>query len=111
MDYSKLNDMCEWEREKAIFLIKIAQDLGMDTSGYGELAVNSNSGYTYLWLENYNFSLYMPINCKLKKSDVVALWTSSDNGAEEDFNLKDETSLKNIEDWTTAQEKNIKQED
>lgn len=42
------NKMCKWELEKAIFLQKTAVDLGMDLTGYGEVAVNKNSGYTYL---------------------------------------------------------------
>ena len=36
-------EMCEWERKKAIYLLNIAEDLGIDTSSYGELAVNPNN--------------------------------------------------------------------
>jgi hypothetical protein len=108
MEY-KLNDMCDWERKKAVFLMGIAEDLGISTSSYGEVAVNPNSGYTYLWSEDYNFSLYMPINCELKKSDVVALWTNSENGEEHEFNLKEDTTLKDIEDWAESQEKGEKE--
>jgi len=101
----KINDMCDWERKKAVFLMGIAEDLGIKLNGYGEVAVNSNSGYVYIWNENFNFSLYMPINCELKKNEVVALWTNSENGNEETFNLKKNTNLSDIENWATKQEK------
>ncbi len=51
-------DMCKWEMEKGIFLQKIAVDLGMDLTGYGFVESNKNSGYTYLWLEDYQFTVY-----------------------------------------------------
>ena len=111
MEY-KLDDMCDWERQKAIFLMSEAEKLGYSLKDYGEVAVNSNSGYTYIWSENYNFSLYMPINCELKKSDIVALWTNSDNGEEIEFNLNEDTTLKDIEDWAEEeQQKYINKED
>jgi hypothetical protein len=110
MDY-KFDDMQDWERQKAVFLMQISDNLGLKYgSSYGEIAVNPNSGYTYLWCEDYNFSLYMSINCELKKSDVVALWTNSDNGNEEEFNLKEETTLKEIEDWAEELNKTIKED-
>jgi len=104
MEY-KLNDMCAWERRKAIFLMGIAEDLGINLNSYGEVAVNNNSGYTYIWVEDYNFSLYMPIDCELKKSDVIALWTNSNNGEEEELNLKEDTTLKDIQVWAESLEK------
>lgn len=106
----KLNDMCDWERKKAVFLMGIAQDLGINLSSYGEVAVNKNSGYTYLWSEDYNFSLYMPISCDLIKSDIFALWTNQINGNEEEMQLTAETTLKDIEEWADSQEKGIKED-
>lgn len=106
----KLNNMCGWERKKAVFLMGIAEELGMNTDSYGEVAVNPNSGYTYLWSEDYNFSLYMHIDCELVKSEVVALWTNSEDGEEREFNLTNETTLQDIEEWTEEQEKSLKQE-
>jgi hypothetical protein len=94
----KLNNMCDWERKKAVFLMGIAEELGINTNSYGEVAVNSNSGYTYIWSEDYNFSLYMPINCKLKKSEVIALWSCSECGQEEETNLKESDDLSDIEE-------------
>lgn len=91
--------MCKWEMEKAIFLQKIAVDLGMDLTEYGEASVNKNSGYTYIWLENYSFSLYMRISCKLEKTDIFALWTNPDDGEEIEMQLKKNTTLSQIEEW------------
>lgn len=92
-------NMCKWEIEKAIFLQKTAVDLGMDLTGYGEVAVNQNSGYTYLWLEDYSFTLYMPINCDLLKTDVWALWTNPEDGEEHETNLISDTTLNDLEQW------------
>ena len=96
VNYEKMG---KWELEKAIFLQSVAVKLGMDVSGYGEVAVNPNSGYTYLWLEDYNFCLYMPINCDLVKSDVLAMWTSPEDGTEEEKSLEDGTTLNDLEEW------------
>jgi len=104
----KLNNMCKWERQKAIYLLEVAEGLGMDTSGYGELAVNKNSGYTYLWLEDYSFTLYLPINCELTKKDVMLIWTNSDNGNEEETELNNK-SLDDCYKWVEEQEKNARE--
>ena len=101
--------MGKWEIEKAVFLQKVAVDLGMDLSGYGEMGVNPNTGYTYLWLEDYNFTLYMPINCDLKKEDVYALWTDFNDGTEEEMDLKEYTTLNEIEEWAEELQKNVKE--
>jgi hypothetical protein len=103
MEY-KLNDMCDWERKKAIYLLSVADDLNMNLDCYGELAVNNNSNYTYLWLKDYNFSLYMPIDCELTKKDVRVLWTNSDDGEEREISLGDK-DLNDIEKWIEEQEK------
>ena len=92
-------NMGKWETEKAIFLQKVAVDLGMDVSGYGEVAVNPNSGYTYLWLEDYQFTLYMPINCDLVKTDVWALWTNPEDDEEVEMQLEKSTTLNDLEEW------------
>lgn len=97
MEY-KLENMGSWERQKACFLINTAEDLEMNLESYGFVDVNNNSGYTYLWSEDYNFSLYMPINCKLKKTDIYALWSCSECGQEEDTQLKTTDELNDIEE-------------
>lgn len=106
VNYENLNKMGSWERQKAMYLIRVAEDLGMDTEGYGELAVNENSGYTYLWLEDYYFTLYMPINCELQLSDVYALYSCPYNGEETETCLISDkkgiqtlTTLKDLEKW------------
>jgi hypothetical protein len=101
--------MCDWEIQKAGFLITEAGKLGMNVSGYGQVAVNPNSGYTYLWLEDYLFTLYMPINCELVKTDISAIWSNPENGEEEEYGLKADTTLNNLEEW--CQELQAKLED
>lgn len=102
--------MVGWERQKAMYLIQIAEGLGMDIDGYGELGVNPNSGYTYLWLEDYNFTLYMPINCDLKTSDVYALYSSPETGEEYEIELYNK-SLDDLSGWATFIEINEGDED
>ena len=70
--------MCDWELDKANFLIQTARQLGMNLQSYGEVSVNQNSGYTYLWSEDYPFSLFMPISCDLIREDVYVIYTSED---------------------------------
>ena len=104
------SNMGKWEMEKAIFLQSIAVQLGMDISGYGEVNVNQNSGYTYLWLEDYNFTLYMPINCDLVKSDVVALWTNPEDGEEISYDLSNTTTLRTLENWAESLDKKYRKD-
>lgn len=99
--------MCKWELEKAVFLQKIAVDLDMNLTGYGEVSVNPNSGFTYLWLEDYPFCLYMPINCDLIKTDVCAIWVNMENGDEEEFDLEGDTTLSDLEEWVNDLEKAV----
>lgn len=109
MELNKINEMCDWERKKAIFLMGIAEELGIDTTGCGEVAVNPNSGYTYLWSENYNFTLYMPINCELVKKDVYALWTNLEDRHEEETSIEG-MDLKDIEEWAEETEREYNEE-
>ena len=74
VNYEELNNMCEWERDKALYLVKIAEELGYDTKD-AYIGVNNNSGYTYIWSEWERFTLYMPISCDLQKSDIGAILT------------------------------------
>ena len=108
METSKLNTMCDWERQKAIFLMNYAENtLGMNLSSYGEIGVNPNSGYTYLWLEDYSFCLYMPINCDLSTDDIYCLWTNNENGEEIDMSCKDVISIKDLYDFVEECENSI----
>jgi hypothetical protein len=91
--------MTSWEIEKASYLILTAKELGMDLQSYGEVAVNEYSGYTYIWLEDYEFSLYMPINCELKRQDVYVLYTDMQTGEEHDESLAQFDVLNDIIEW------------
>lgn len=95
-----------WELEKGLYLINIASKLKMELNEYTIIDVNNNSGYVYLWCENYNFSLYMPINCDLIKADVYALYTNFENGEESEISCKDFTHVSQIEDWCEEVENN-----
>ena len=88
-----------WELSKAIYLVQTARNLGMDLRGSGEVGVNPNGGYTYLWLEDHGFSLYMPIDCRLNENDVWVLLTNLDNGEEYEERLTKFSDLEEIEEW------------
>jgi len=105
MDFNNISKMCAWERKKAFYLIEKAEDLGINLEGYGELAVNQNSGYTYLWLEDHNFCLYMTVNCVLTNNDVYVMWINYDTGEEIDRSLSEFNSLSDIEEWVSTLEK------
>jgi hypothetical protein len=91
--------MTKWEMEKAMYILVQAKELGMDLSSHGELSVNEYSGNTYLWLEDYEFAIYMPINCDLKREDIYVLYTDMETGQEHDESLKHFDTLKHIEEW------------
>ena len=75
-------------------LITKASDLGMDVSGYGFADENPNSGYVYLWLEDYSFTLFIDLG----SDDIKALWTNSDDGEEIEITV-DEMSLDDLHEW------------
>lgn len=109
MNYDALNSMCSWERKKALFLIDVADELGMDTDGYGAIGVNEYSGYTYLWLEEYPFTLYMDINCDLKINDVWAIVSNPEDGEEYEFQPQKFTldellriTIKKLKEWESG---------
>lgn len=85
-DFSGLANMCEWEHQKALFLMQEANKLGYNyLSTYGEVDVNQNSGYVYLWSDNYLFSLYMPISCKLDTSDIGVNYTDTEGNEHQEL--------------------------
>ncbi len=91
--------MTNWECQKAAFLILQAAELGMQVDGYGDLNINPNSGYTYLWLDDYSFTLYMEINCDLVKDDIYVLWSNPEDGEEIEERLTNFNNLKEIYEW------------
>jgi hypothetical protein len=92
-NYDQMND---WEIQKASYLILTAKQLGMDFNSYGEVNVNQYSGHTYIWLEDYGFTLYMPINCDLQRKDVYVLFTDFETGEETEESLEHFTSINDI---------------
>lgn len=98
-------NMGSWSLQKAGYLLVVAGNLNMELDGSGVVDVNENSGYVYLWLEDYSFTLYMPICCELVKSDVWALW-SDDTGFEYSMRLLESTTLTEINQWVYALENN-----
>lgn len=96
--------MCDWEIQKSAYLVLKAKQLGMHLDGYGELAVNSNSGNTYLWLEDYNFSLFMPINCELTDEDVFVNYFDHITGNEIEEQLSEFSSIDEINKWISTLE-------
>jgi|688.fasta_scaffold20537_13 hypothetical protein len=91
-----------WELDKALYLIKTANNLGMVLND-AIIDVNNNSGYVYIYSENYDFCLYMPINCELILNDVYVLYTDMNNGQEFEICLNELFSLKQIKIWVNEQ--------
>lgn len=91
-------NMCANEIRKLALLITKASELGMDIGGYGEVGVNESSGYVYLWLEDYAFTLYIPPS---QRNTVYALWTNTNNGDEIETPVKYK-SLDQLIKWCTA---------
>jgi hypothetical protein len=77
-------------------LLTKAVDIGMDLSGYGEANENKNSGHVYLYLEDYNFTLFI----SLGSDEVQALWFSSVDGEEIEIEVGD-MSLADLESWAS----------
>ena len=75
-------------------LITKASELGMDVSGYGYADENQTSGYVYLWLEDYSFTLFIDLG----SDDIQALWTNSDDGEETEITV-DGMNLDDIQEW------------
>ena len=87
------------EIRKAALLITEASRLGMDISGYGEIGVNQSNGNVYLWLEEYQFTLFIDLG----SDDVQACWTDSNNGHEE-FTNTNNKGLNDLYLWVEYNE-------
>jgi hypothetical protein len=88
-------NLCSNAIRKGALLITKADDLGMRLDGYGELGENSSNGNVYLWLEDYNFTLYIDLG----SDDIKALWSSPIDDREEIISLEDMSYL-DIEEWS-----------
>lgn len=90
--------MTNWECQKSAFLILQAAQLGMQIDD-AYIDVNPNSGHTYLWSENYGFTLYMEINCDLVIDDIYVLWSNPEDGEEIESRLTNFNNLNDIYRW------------
>jgi hypothetical protein len=70
LDFSRIKGT---DLNKALQLIKTAQDLKMELECYGEVATNSRTGNVYLWLEDYPFVLFIGPSDNI----VRVLWTDT----------------------------------
>jgi hypothetical protein len=90
------SNLCSNATRKIGLLITKASDLGMDISGYGIADENKNSGYVYLWLEDYMFTLYIGLG----SDSIYASWSNPNNGEEEETDT-DNKSLDELESWAS----------
>lgn len=105
MDINNKN-MCANEVRKAALLITCASKLGMDVAGYGHADVNTGSGNTYLWLEDYPFCLYIP---PCGEDDIWVIYTDED-GEEHEMPMLDNT-LDSIYAWVDLIERGGEEEE
>lgn len=98
-------NLCNNELRKIALLMTKASDLGMNLSSYGEADVNNNSGYTYLWLEDYPFTLFIGLG----SDDIWALWSNPEDGEETVTNVIDEMTLDNLYDWVADLEQQVEE--
>ena len=76
-------------------LLILAADLGMNVNGYGELGYNNTFGNTYLWLEDYQFTLFI----NDYDDEMKALYTCFIDGEETELCVDENTDLETLEAW------------
>ena len=89
------SNLCHNAMRKGALLMTKADDLGMNLDCYGELGENQSSGHVYLWLEDYNFTLYIDLG----SDDTKALWSSPVDDREEIISV-DGMNYLEIEQWS-----------
>ena len=90
-------NMCANAIRKVAILITKAADIGMNLSSYGHAAENDSNGNVYLWLEDYNFTLYVPLCCG-DDSVIKACWSNLYVDEEETIDA-DTLTLRELEAW------------
>jgi hypothetical protein len=90
--------LCANAVRKVALLITKAADLGMDLTCYGNAAENENNGNVYLWLEDYPFTLYIPL---CSDDAIHACWSSLYVDHEELIEV-DAMTLHDLEAWADA---------
>jgi len=89
------SNLCSNATRKIALLITKASELGMDVSGYGFADENTNSGYVFLWLEDYPFTLFIR---PCGDDEVEAVWSNPYDGEEHELDVNDMT-LEELEEW------------
>lgn len=89
------NELSHNAIRKIALLITKASELGMDVSGYGHASENNMSGYVYLWLEDYPFTLFIR---PCSDDTIEALWSDPWDGEEHEISV-DGMSLADLYDW------------
>jgi len=90
-----------WEFEKISYIFRAVRErFGIDLWVKGtQVGVNPNSGYSWVWNEDYPVSWYMPINCELRHEDVYAHWSNPDDGQEHECEISEFHSADDIWAW------------
>jgi hypothetical protein len=91
-------NLCANAIRKIALLITKASELGMNLSGYGHAAEHPNNGNVYLWLEDYPFTLYIPL---CADDAIHACWSSLYVDHEELIEV-DAMTLRDLEAWADA---------
>jgi hypothetical protein len=98
-------NLCNNELRKIALLMTKASDLGMNLSSYGFADVNKNSGYTYLWLEDYPFTLFIDLNT----DKIWAVWSHPEDGEETFTEVIEDTTLDSLYDWVYELEQQVEE--
>ncbi len=88
------SNLCSNVVRKIALLITKASDLGMDVGGYGFADENTGSGNVYLWLEDYQFTLYIGLG----SDEIYASWSDPYDGEEFETEAEGRT-LYELELW------------
>lgn len=88
------SNLCSNVTRKVALLITKASELGMDVGGYGFADENTNSGNVYLWLEDYQFTLYIGLG----SDEIYASWSDPYDGEEAETETENK-SLYELEQW------------
>jgi hypothetical protein len=98
-------NLCNNELRKIALLMTKASDLGMNLSSYGFADVNPNSGYTYLWLEDYPFALFINVD----NDKIWSVWSHPEDGEETFLEVTEDTTLDALYDWVAELEEQVEE--
>ena len=95
----ELENMCEWEKRKAIFLLSEAQKLGFNIDDSTYIDLNTAYGNVYIYNENEPYTLVIGVNAELKKTDIFASYFDAETGVETELYLENDTTKQNLNIW------------